>query len=208
MALVLTPVRAALGAEVATAGKLNVPSDSPVFAISTDSVVQYVLGQDFRTARRKPARASATPVTVTVTMNQREIKPGVTLGDLGPDPAAVAALLRKMGVEPPPLGDTDSRPGDPYAATLEHGVVQPGDPMQAFREYEAMNQVLMRPSGPRFGPSGRATGRDIYDTVIIARVTLSGSPDAMTAVAIVHPGDSLRAAKELIAEEIANSILH
>jgi hypothetical protein len=207
-ALIVLGGRTAPAAEVRTAGKLSIPAGAPVLAVSTDPVVQYVLGQDLGVARRRPGALSTTPVTVTVTLNQRMLKPGVTLRDLGPDPAQVAMLLRQMGIEPPPLGDTDSRPADPYAATVRHGVLQPDDPMQAFRDYQAMNQALKNSGGPQFGPNGTATDKDIYDTVIVARATLSGSPDTLTAVTLIHPGDNVRTAKELIAEEVANALLH
>jgi hypothetical protein len=46
-----------------------------------------------------------------------------------------------------------------------------------------------------------------YDTVVIARASVSGHPDEMTLVAISHPGEDIKDAKKQIAERIANSIL-
>jgi hypothetical protein len=209
VAVGLLSAGAALAAQVNTAGKLDIPAGVPLFAVSTDPVIQYVLGQDFKVTPRKPGNGSIKPVTITVTVNQRVLKPGVTLGDLGPDPTAVASLLQKMGIAPPPLGDTAGQPDDPYAAMVRREAVEPGDPaQQSLREYEAMNQVMTHAAGPQFGPNGMAGESEIYNTVVIARVTASGSSGAMTAVAVVRPGGSLRAAKELIAEEIANAVLH
>lgn len=47
-----------------------------------------------------------------------------------------------------------------------------------------------------------------YDTVVIARASVSGAPEEMTLVAVSHPGEDIDDAKKHIAERIANSILH
>jgi len=47
-----------------------------------------------------------------------------------------------------------------------------------------------------------------YQTVIVARATLSGQPEEMTVVAITQPSEDLRVTKKRVAEEIANSVLH
>jgi hypothetical protein len=54
---------------------------------------------------------------------------------------------------------------------------------------------------------GSAAGND-YDTVVIARASVSGGSDEMTVVAISHSGEDVDNAKKHIAERIANSILH
>jgi hypothetical protein len=46
-----------------------------------------------------------------------------------------------------------------------------------------------------------------YDTVVVARASVSGASEEMTLVAISHPGEDVADAKKLIAERIANSIL-
>ena len=48
----------------------------------------------------------------------------------------------------------------------------------------------------------------IYDTVIVARASFEGAADELKVVAVVHSGDDARRAKELVAEEIANAVLH
>jgi hypothetical protein len=53
--------------------------------------------------------------------------------------------------------------------------------------------------------SGR---NDDYDTVVVARASVSGAPEEMTLVAVSHPGEDVDEAKKHIAERIANSILH
>src|SRR6516225_948969 len=47
-----------------------------------------------------------------------------------------------------------------------------------------------------------------YDTVVVARASVSGAPEEMTLVAVSHPGEDVDEAKKHIAERIANSILH
>ncbi len=199
----------AIAGEVQVDGKISAPQAASLFAVSTDPIVQQTLEQDFRDAHRGPDSGIGATVTVTVTVTDKLLKPGVVLGDLGPgDPWVIADLLRKAGTDPPPIGDTGNKSLDPYAEAARRQVMQPDDPMQNFRTYEQMNHALMKPEAPRFGPNGDAKDEEIYDRVIVARASAGGSPDQMTALMVVHPRDDLRAAKELVAEEIANSVLH
>lgn len=209
-AVVLGLASAAIAGDVQTAGKLAVPLNAPLAAISTDPIFQRTLDQDFRGQHRGPDSSSGTPiVTVTVTVNEKLLKPGVMLGDLGPgDPWVLANLLRQAGAEPPPLGDTGNKPLNPYSESVRRQVMQPEDPMQRFRDYQAMKNAYDRPEGPRFGPNGRAKDQEIYDRAIVARASASNSNDQMTAVIVAHPGDDVSMAKELLAEAIANQILH
>jgi hypothetical protein len=205
-ALMLAAATAAFAANVQLAGKITVAPDAPLAAVCTDPVIQNVLNEDFHGAHRD--FGAGTPVTITVTIRDKLLKPGVVLGDLGPgDPWELTNLLRKAGTEPPPVGDTGTAMLDPYSASVEHQVRQPDDPMQGFRNYQAMRNAFNTPQGPRFGPHGNAGDEQIYDRVIVARASSSGSTDRMTVVAVIHPGDSVRTAKELLAEEIANAIL-
>ncbi len=80
--------------------------------------------------------------------------------------------------------------------------------MQAYRDYQTTRNFVMRPRGPRFGPDGNAPDSAIYDRILVARATISNSSDDLTAVAVVHPGDDVRTAKSLLAEEITNALLH
>jgi hypothetical protein len=195
--------------EVQTDGKVTVPQTAPLFAVCTDPVVQQTLEQDFRGAHRSPESGHGEPVTVTVTLNEKLLKPGVVLGDLGPgDPWVIAKLLRAAGTDPPPIGDTGDKPLDPYSEAARRQIMDPNDPMLGLRNYQAFKNEARRPQEPRFGPNGNASDEELYDRVIIARATVGGSPDQMMAVVVVHPRDDVRTAKELVAEEIANSILH
>jgi hypothetical protein len=200
----------AIAGVVQTEGKISVPETAPVFAVCTDPVVQQTLEQDFRDAHRGPDSGGAgSPVTITVTLNEKLLKPGVVLRDLGPgDPWQIARLLRAAGAEPPPIGDTGDKHLDPYEEATRRQVMQPDDPMQGFRNYEDFRNDARRPRDPSFGPNGNATDEQIYDRAIVARATIGGSSDQMMAAIIVHPGEDVHTAKELVAEEIANSILH
>jgi hypothetical protein len=207
--LIVTFAGVAFASEVQTDGKISVPQTAPVFAVCTDPIVQQTLEQDFRGAHREPGNGNGRPVTVTVTVNEKLLKPGVVLGDLGPgDPWVIAKLMRAAGTDPPPIGDTGNKPLDPYSEAARRGIMDPNDPMVGLRNYQAFRNEAMRPSEPRFGPNGNASDEELYDRVVVARATVGGSPDQLMALVVVHPRDDVRAAKELVAEEIANSILH
>jgi hypothetical protein len=48
----------------------------------------------------------------------------------------------------------------------------------------------------------------VYDTIFVARVTAGSDSSELTVVAVAHPGFDSHEARKLIAEEIANSVLH
>ncbi len=48
----------------------------------------------------------------------------------------------------------------------------------------------------------------VYDTVFVARATAGNDGSELTVVAVAHPGFDAHEARKLIAEEIANSVLH
>jgi hypothetical protein len=49
---------------------------------------------------------------------------------------------------------------------------------------------------------------DLYDTIFVARATAGNDSGALTVVAVAHPGFDAHEVRKLIAEEIANSVLH
>ena len=194
-------------AQVQTEGKISVPQTAPLFAVCTDPVVQQTLEQDFRGSHRDSGTGA--PVTVTVVVNDKLLKPGVVLGDLGPgDPWVVAKLMRAAGEEPPPIGDTGDKHLDPYSEAARKQLLDPDNPTLAWQNYQSFRNEARRPDGPRFGPNGNASDEELYDRVVVARASVGGSPDQMTALVIVHPSEDVHSAKELVAEEIANAILH
>lgn len=104
-----------------------------------------------------------------------------TEGDLGPEPC-----------EPGTIG----QPGCPQSTPKP----QPGDP-----NYRGDIDAYVHRQNPRFRAPSDAS---LYDTVLVARAAASSSTDEMTVLAVVHPGEDIELGKKLMAEEIANAILH
>lgn len=192
--------------DVKMAGKLSLPPDANVVAICTDPVVQKILNDDLRAARRGSG-PDERMVTLTVTVSQQMLKPGVSLNQMFPGDPSMVELLKEAGADAPALGDTGNQPIDPYAVEARRGALTPDDPVTAqFRAYQARQQVMRGTNAPT--PYDKIPENEIYSTVIVARASLEGAPDQMKVVAVVNSGDDTRRAKELVAEEIANAILH
>jgi hypothetical protein len=192
-------------ADVKMSGKLNVPANASVVAICTDPVVQNVLNEDLRAARHGQPSNPENSVTLTVTVNQQMLAPGVSLNQMFPGDPSMVELLKEAGADPPPLGDSGSQPIDPFANEARRQALSPDDPVtDQFRAYQARRNALG--NGPT--PYDKIPKNQIYDTVIVARASLEGAADELKVVAVVHSGDDARQAKELVAEEIANSVLH
>lgn len=77
----------------------------------------------------------------------------------------------------------------------------PGDPGYTGDTTSYMAQGMRQPHFFHQDNNGQ------FQTVVVARAGVSGSPQEMTVVAVVNPGEDLQEAKRLVAEEIANSIL-
>jgi len=231
----------ALALEVRRAGKISVPGNAQVVAFSTDSVVADVLRQDFE-AEHRGADANATdPVTLSVSVNEQSLRPGVSLQDLAPGDPEVEGLIKAAGATPPPVGDTgtDVDQAALARARAQNNMLPPGaTPMQTLmntlQAQGNLGQPTADPSGagttppPPPGSPGytgdtadymsqgyESAGRHArqlqasdFDNVIVARVSISGSPDEMTVVAVYHPGEDEHDAKKMIAEEIVNAALH
>ena len=192
-------------ADVKMSGKLNVPANASVVAICTDPVVQNVLNEDLRAARHGQPSNPENSVTLTVTVNQQMLAPGVSLNQMFPGDPSMVELLKEAGADPPPLGDSGSQPIDPFANEARRQALSPDDPVtDQFRAYQARRNALG--NGPT--PYDKIPKNQIYDTVVVARASLEGAADELKVVAVVHSGDDARQAKELVAEEIANSVLH
>jgi len=193
-------------AEIKTAGKLTPPANASLVAICTDPVVQNVLNEDLRAARHGRPSNPDTLTTMTVTVSQQMLAPGVSLNQMFPGDPSMVELLKEAGAEPPPLGDSGDQPAaDPFANEARRQALNPDDAMtQQFKAYEASKQAMVRAPTPY----DSIPKNQIYDTVIVARASLDGVADELKVVAVVHSGDDVRRAKELVAEEIANSVLH
>jgi hypothetical protein len=195
----------AQAAEVKMAGKLNAPANASVVAICTDPVVQNVLNEDLRAARHGQPSNPDNSVTLTVTVNQQMLAPGVSLNQMFPGDPSMVELLKEAGADPPPLGDAGSQPVDPFANEARRQALAPEDPVtEGFRAYQARRNAIT--NGPT--PYDAIPKNQLYDTVIVARASLEGAADELKVVAVVHSGDDVRHAKELVAEEIANAVLH
>ena len=251
IALVVAVAIPAHALEIRKAGKIDVPAGAALIPFSTDPTIANVLQQDLQVHGRTAA-TNAPSLTLTVSVSDHPLKPGVSLADLAPGDPDVGPLIKAAGATPPPLGDTGNQLDEValYRARAQRGQVPTnGSPMQQILSGIAQGQYgAPRPdpggclpgmggcvqsapaSTPRSQPGspgytgdtqqymeqGHEAGRfrqpqvsdNAFDSVIVARVSVSGSPDEMTVVAVTHPGDDTRAAKKLVAEEIANAILH
>jgi hypothetical protein len=206
LAIAVAVAGSADGAEIKMAGKLNVPADASVVAICTDPVVQNVLNEDLRAARHGQPSNPDNSVTLTVTVNQQMLAPGISLNQMSPGDPSMVELLKEAGAEPPPLADAgNQQPIDPFAQQARQQALAPDDPVtEQFKAYQARRNAIG--NGPT--PYDNIPKDQIYDTVIVARASLEGGADELKVVAVVHSGDDVRRAKELVAEEIANAVLH
>jgi len=192
-------------ADIKVAGKLTAPANATVIAICTDPVVQNVLNEDLRAARHGQPSNPDESVTLTVTVNQQMLAPGVSLNQMFPGDPSMVELLKQAGADPPPLGDSGNQPIDPFANEARRQALNPDDPTtDQFKAYQMRRNALQ--NGPT--PYDDIPKNQIYDTVIVARATLGVETDELKVVAVVHSGDDVRQAKELVAEEIANAVLH
>jgi hypothetical protein len=192
-------------ADIKMAGKLDVPAGTTVIAICTDPVVQNVLNEDLRAARHGEPSNPDNSVTLTVTVNQQMLAPGVSLNEMFPGDPTMVRLLEQAGADPPPLGDSGDQAPDPIAQEERRQAMAPEDTTtEQFRAYEASQQAMNHAATPY----DDIPKNQIYDTVIVARASLEGAMDELKVVAVVHSGDEVRRAKELVAEEIANAVLH
>lgn len=240
---------AVLAVQIERAGKLTVPSDTALVPFSTDPTVAQVLGQDFEAARKSASAGTHSPLTLTVTVSQQQLKPGVSLNELAPGDPQVADLIKAAGATPPPIGDTGDKPDEAAIARARaQRLMAPHDnPMQQLiNQFEGPPGELgppvpcdpQAPPGTGCAPAAQSTPRPrpdspgytgdtqqymqqgsavrrffprddaAYQTVIVARITLSGAPDEMTVVGVTQPGEDVREAKKLVAENIANAVLH
>jgi hypothetical protein len=240
----------ALALELRKSGKISVPPDVGVVAFSTDALVANRLRQDFAAEHRAADANASSPVTLSVTVSESPLKPGVSLEDIAPGDPDIGALLKSAGATPPPVGDTGTEVDEVALARAraQNSMLPPGaTPMQnLMNQLQGHGELGPPPADPSAGcapgmpcapppsappPPGapgytgdtqdymlqgyegaarraRQVSAADFDNVIVARVSLSGSTDEMTVIAVTHPGEDAHEAKELIAEEIVNAVLH
>src|SRR5580700_6810498 len=186
-AIAALAIAAAIGgfaqaAEVKMAGKLNAPANASVVAICTDPVVQNVLNEDLRAARYGQPSNPDNSVTLTVTVNQQMLAPGVSLNQMFPGDPSMVELLKEAGADPPPLGDSGDQHIDPFAQQARDQALAPEDPeTERFKAYQAGRRALS--AGPT--PYDNIPKNQIYDTVLVARASLEGDTDELKVVAVV-----------------------
>jgi hypothetical protein len=151
------------------------------------------------------------------------------LGDTG-NQYDEAALARRMAAR-------DYMPHDTQSARLINSISNPNGYSEGFGPpipLPCAAQTVARPGCPpvpqasasstpsravgdveqyvqrkRHSQSFLSSGQDNdYDTIVVARASITGVSEEMTLVAISHPGEDINAAKKNIAERIVNSILH
>jgi hypothetical protein len=243
--------------EIKQAGKLTVAHSARLMAFSTDPTFQQVLSEDFSAARRGPTPVSGSILTVTVTVSQKPLRPGVSLNDVAPGDPQVADLIKAAGATPPPIGDTGNQydeaayarqlaarnqmPSDtpmeqmiqqfgsgydseagigmmgPPLPCASRSVVTPGcpppveetpDPQPGNPGYTGDVKAYMGQGQGLSSLLGHHGSDRAYDMVIVARAAVTGETEEMTIVSVIHPGEDPHDAKKLMAEKIADSILH
>ncbi|MGH7879738.1 MAG: hypothetical protein ACREQD_09600, partial [Candidatus Binataceae bacterium] len=128
-ALALAQAGAAVAAvQLKKTGKLTLPENAALMAFCSDPTVEAVLSQDFRAAKRAAGADAKAVTTLTVTVTQQLLKPGVSMSQIAPGAPEVADLLKAAGATPPPLGDTGSEVDTGVKARfLAQRQVQSGD---------------------------------------------------------------------------------
>ncbi|HUA36657.1 MAG TPA: hypothetical protein VMA09_23840 [Candidatus Binataceae bacterium] len=201
----LAAIGIAFAATVKTAGKLKLPPHTDVIVICNDPTVLTVLNQDFAAERRTLGNVTDT-VTLTVTVNQKVMAPGVSLSEVFPGDPAMVRLLEEAGGNAPPLGDTGDQQLDPYAEAARRQAQGTDDDLtSAFRNEQAFKES-MRGNGS--SPYDSIPKNQIYDTVIFARANLGSLSGELKVLALIHGGDDAEQAKRIVGEEIANNLLH
>jgi hypothetical protein len=206
---------------MASSGALAVPSDARIMVISTDFTMQDVLSEDFSVARRSKPTGTPQTLTLTVSVIQRVLQPGVSAMDLAPGVPHVPALLKAAGYFAPVEQTGQPLTGDAAAYMSQ------GNPTGVNRNYQAMQSNPMNMwarMNPYGGPPTPPDPRDprnqamlqpdleklsqTYDTAVIAHAVLSDGKGELTAVAVAHPNEDLHDVKRQLAERIANAVLH
>jgi hypothetical protein len=163
MGLSLAAGSAALAVEVKHAGKLQVPANVALVAFSTDPTIQQVLTQDIEAAKRNFTAASHTVLTLTVSVADQALRPGVSLGQLAPGDPDVGDLLKAVGVTPPPIGDTGTERDEAGIARRNDLSLLPsaGSPIQrSLGQLQAESELMPhgtvgQPYPPNATPSPR-----------------------------------------------------
>ena len=107
-------------------------------------------------------------------------------GNLGPMPDSNGCIGGMPCADPNAMASPPAHPGDPGYT---------GD-TQAYMAQGSMPHFFQQ------NDPGQ------YVTVVVARASASGSNQEITVVAVVNPGEDVHEAKRMVAEQIANTVLH
>jgi len=197
---------ATVDAQIKTLGRLPIPAGASVVAVCTDMVIQRELNARLRSMGLTPKfEAGEKTVTLTVTVHDNVMSPATSLNQISPGDPAIAGMLESLGIQAPPLGDSGDERPDPYAIAAHRRATTPSDPLsETYRELLAERQAVDKTAGAT--AYEHLAMEQVYDTVIVARATVSSAPQEFKLVALVHPGDDMRAAREQVAREIAAAV--
>jgi hypothetical protein len=107
-------------------------------------------------------------------------------GNLGPMPDSNGCMGGMPCADPNAMASPPAHPGDPGYTGDTQAYMAQGSIPHLFQQND----------------SGQ------YVTVVVARASASGSNQEITVVAVVNPGEDVHEAKRMVAEQIANTVLH
>ena len=155
---------------------------------------RYLVRRQLEANGLKPEQAALTDAAIAAIVRDYTREAGVRNLE-----REIASICRKAAVE---VGKNDrSARVKVTSASLSKYLGPP-----RFRYGMAAQQMMNGAAAP--SPYGDMPQNQMYPTAIIARATIAGSPASLHVVALVQPGDDVQTAKKLVAEEIANAILH
>lgn len=109
-----------------------------------------------------------------------------THGNLGPMPDSNGCIGGMPCADPNAMPSPQSHPGDPGYTGDTQAYIAQGSIPNFFHQNDPGQ----------------------YVTVVVARASASGSNQEITVVAVVNPGEDVHEAKRMVAEQIANTVLH
>ena len=197
--LAIATVAPTNAATLASSGALIVPSDTKVLVISTDTLLQQVLSEDFSVARRSKSTGGPKMLTLTVALIQRVLQPGLSMIDLAPGVPGVAKLVKEAGYESPSEATKEPLTGDAadYVAQGRPSTTAYGTDPNSRNPYQRdamISQLTGYSPGPPTAPDPRDPRNrpseppdylkphpeSLYDTAFIAHAVLSDGKGEMT----------------------------
>jgi hypothetical protein len=212
---------------IKSAGSLSVAPNSSIIAIATDPTIQETLSEDFSSQRHGVSKPGP-ELTLTVTLVSRQLTPDLSPDAVAPGVRATAALLRAAGWVPltdaaaagPAAQEPVSKSIQEYMSQgnglMGNGMITQGPPTTVQQIYQLSNppdssggiSELPRYVGSQIYKPDSSDQQQTYNTALVAHAVLGNGAGDFTVLAVVPPGGDFEAAKKLIAERIANAVLH